>query len=85
MNHSKVKVSAQEAKSQYTRELQTQRINEIVQKMTSSCFTKCVKKPGTKLDRGEQTCLARCVDRYLDSMVITRDTMGQRGAREGKV
>lgn len=41
--------------------------------LTDICWKKCVSgsaKSGT-LDRGEQTCLANCVDRFLDVNFLT--------------
>eukprot|EP01137_Pigoraptor_chileana_P034134 Opistho-2@26219 len=40
---------------------------ELLQRMTEKCFTKCIYKPGTQLDGGEKTCLAKCMDRYTDA------------------
>lgn len=41
--------------------------------LTDACWKKCV--PGTvkggALDKGEQTCFANCVDRFLDVNILT--------------
>lgn len=36
---------------------------ELLTKMTEKCFKKCVNRPGTELDSGEQKCIAMCMDR----------------------
>ncbi|KAI3654475.1 hypothetical protein MP228_000529 [Amoeboaphelidium protococcarum] len=43
---------------------------ELLNTMNDKCFKKCVTKPGTKLDSSEQTCLAKCMDRYMDAWNI---------------
>ena len=40
---------------------------ELLQRITKSCFKKCVNKPGAQLDSYEQKCVAMCMDRYMDS------------------
>ena len=37
------------------------------QTVREKCFAKCIPKPGTSLSSGEQTCIARCTDRYVDA------------------
>lgn len=38
---------------------------ELLTKMTEKCFKKCVTRPGTELDGGEQKCIAMCMDRLV--------------------
>lgn len=46
--------------------LQIHEFNEI-------CWDKCIGKPGSKLDSATETCLANCVDRFIDtSLLITQ-------------
>jgi hypothetical protein len=45
-------------------------MQEIYNQITSKCFQKCIGKPGDRLDKEEQKCLAKCVDRYLDSREV---------------
>jgi len=40
---------------------------EFFTTVREKCFEKCVPKPGTSLSSGEQTCIARCTDRYVDA------------------
>jgi hypothetical protein len=45
-------------------------MQEIYNQITAKCFQKCIGKPGDRLDKEEQKCLAKCVDRYLDSREV---------------
>lgn len=38
---------------------------ELLTKMTEKCFKKCVNRPGSELDSGEQKCIAMCMDRLV--------------------
>ncbi|KIJ68232.1 hypothetical protein HYDPIDRAFT_56874, partial [Hydnomerulius pinastri MD-312] len=47
------------------------RINNQVQTLTSMCWDKCITStPGSRFARGEESCLANCVDRFLDSSLF---------------
>lgn len=35
--------------------------------MGKQCFRRCVPKAGTKLDKNERICLAKCSDRFMES------------------
>ncbi|KAJ4420999.1 Mitochondrial import inner membrane translocase subunit tim8 [Gnomoniopsis sp. IMI 355080] len=58
----------QELQQFITNEQQKARIQQRTHDLTQTCWNKCV--PGTiknnTLDNGEQTCLANCVDRFMD-------------------
>ncbi len=45
-------------------------MQEIYNQITAKCFQKCIGKPGDRLDKEEQKCLAKCIDRYLDSREV---------------
>lgn len=49
-------------------------INSIVkQKINEKCYLKCVPKPGPRLESGEQACLSKCMDRYMEAWnVVSR-------------
>ncbi|GLB40595.1 putative tim10/DDP family zinc finger [Lyophyllum shimeji] len=55
---------------------------ELMNKANERCFAKCVTKPGDTLSNAEQTCLSRCLDRYLEAFNIVSRTYTQRLARE---
>lgn len=54
----------------------------LLQKVTDKCFKKCVGKPGTDLDSGEQKCLAMCMDRYMDTINVVSRAYTSRLQRE---
>ncbi|KAF4571386.1 protein translocase subunit [Pleurotus pulmonarius] len=43
---------------------------ELINKTNEKCYLKCVPKPGTSLSSSEQTCLSRCLDRYMEAFNI---------------
>jgi len=61
-------------------EMLRQVFQELVQTISEKCFLKCITKPGSSLTSGEQTCLAKCMDRYLDAMGIVSKTLIERSS-----
>ncbi|KAI9206516.1 Tim10/DDP family zinc finger-domain-containing protein [Polychytrium aggregatum] len=63
-----------ERKQQIIDEIQSQlaiqNFSALLAKLNNKCFTKCVAKPGSKLDSSEQTCIAKCSDRYQEAWNI---------------
>lgn len=54
-------------------------IQELLQKMTRRCFSKCVGVPGRELRSEERDCLGNCMDRFLDSVqVVSRQYFRRR-------
>ncbi|CAN8253455.1 unnamed protein product [Cochlearia groenlandica] len=49
-------------------------VNEMVAKLTSACWDKCITdKPGSKFSSSETSCLSHCAQRYMDmSMLIMK-------------
>uniref|UniRef100_A0A3B4XKX9 Mitochondrial import inner membrane translocase subunit n=1 Tax=Seriola lalandi dorsalis TaxID=1841481 RepID=A0A3B4XKX9_SERLL len=47
-------------------------IQAAINKLTETCFDKCVTKPGAKLDSSEASCISNCAGRYLDSSLRVR-------------
>ncbi|AED95995.1 Mitochondrial import inner membrane translocase subunit TIM8 [Arabidopsis thaliana] len=49
-------------------------VNEMVSKMTSVCWDKCITSaPGSKFSSSESSCLTHCAQRYMDmSMIIMK-------------
>uniref|UniRef100_A0A3B4XAK1 Mitochondrial import inner membrane translocase subunit n=1 Tax=Seriola lalandi dorsalis TaxID=1841481 RepID=A0A3B4XAK1_SERLL len=68
------------AKMQVQGQMAAQYIQEVMQVITSKCFTKCVTRPGPKLDDSEKICTAKCMDRYLDAMAIVSQTWVLQGS-----
>ncbi|KAK3357471.1 Tim10/DDP family zinc finger-domain-containing protein [Lasiosphaeria hispida] len=54
-------------------ETQRAKIQTQTHSMTEICWTKCIpaSSKGNKLDSSEQSCLANCVDRFLDLNLAT--------------
>lgn len=50
--------------------------------MQEKCFEKCITKPGTKLDGSDQSCLVKCMDRYMDAWNMVSKTYHSRVQRE---
>ncbi len=44
-------------------EVQQQMLQDLVSKMSETCFKKCTGRSGVTLDSREQNCMALCVDR----------------------
>ncbi|KAL6177671.1 hypothetical protein ACLB2K_049196 [Fragaria x ananassa] len=57
-----------------SQEQQRAMINEMVGKLTSACWDKCITgTPGSKFSSSETACLSNCARRYLDmSMLIMK-------------
>ncbi|KAF8841268.1 hypothetical protein BDN67DRAFT_950144 [Paxillus ammoniavirescens] len=55
---------------------------ELMNKTNEKCFAKCVLKPGTSLSSSEETCLARCMDRYMEAFNIVSRSYTQRISKE---
>jgi import inner membrane translocase subunit TIM8 len=52
-------------------------INEIVSKLTSECWDKCITGiPGSKFSSGETTCLTNCAGRFLEMTEIIARKFG---------
>lgn len=59
--------------------MQQQALAEMSQNITQKCFEKCVSRPGSQLDTKQQSCLAMCMDRYIDTMQAVSHRVMQRG------
>eukprot|EP01135_Chromosphaera_perkinsii_P012183 Nk52_evm2s2612 gene=Nk52_evmTU2s2612 len=51
---------------------------QLLSTMTDKCFKKCVYKPGTSLDSSEKTCIAKCMDRYMEAWTLVQRSYAQR-------
>ncbi|TMW88879.1 mitochondrial import inner membrane translocase subunit TIM8 [Solanum lycopersicum] len=49
-------------------------INEMVGKLTSACWDKCITStPGSKFSSSESNCLSNCAQRYMEmSLMIVK-------------
>lgn len=41
-----------------------------LQTVRGKCFEKCITKPGSSLSGSEQSCISRCVERYIEATGI---------------
>jgi len=55
---------------------------ELMNKTNEKCFAKCVTKPSTSLSGSEETCLARCLDRYMEAFNIVSKSYIARISKE---
>ncbi|KDQ53114.1 hypothetical protein JAAARDRAFT_39488 [Jaapia argillacea MUCL 33604] len=55
---------------------------ELINKTNEKCFLKCVTKPSTSLSGSEETCLSRCLERYLEAFDLISRTYVSRIQRE---
>lgn len=51
------------------------------EQVTSKCFATCVPSPGRALTTREETCLDRCLDRFVDAMNLVTQALADRSAR----
>lgn len=47
-------------------------MQELITTVSHKCFDKCVTSPGVTLSNKEQTCLAMCYDRYVQSIEVVK-------------
>lgn len=53
-------------------EKQKAQVNAQIHEFNDICWSKCIGKPGSKLDGASEKCLSNCVDRFIDtSLLIT--------------
>ncbi|KAJ8752571.1 hypothetical protein K2173_005460 [Erythroxylum novogranatense] len=46
-------------------------VNEMVAKLTSACWDKCITgTPGSKFSSSESSCLSHCAQRYMDMSLM---------------
>ncbi|KAI4343573.1 hypothetical protein L6164_010907 [Bauhinia variegata] len=46
-------------------------VNEMVAKLTSACWDKCITStPGSKFSSSETSCLTNCAQRYMDLSIL---------------
>ncbi|KIK63211.1 hypothetical protein GYMLUDRAFT_223164 [Collybiopsis luxurians FD-317 M1] len=63
-------------------ELAQANAQQLMNNMNERCFKACVTRPGDSLSSSEQTCLTRCLDRFMETFNIVSKTYVARIARE---
>ncbi|KAH7867006.1 hypothetical protein Vadar_027747 [Vaccinium darrowii] len=63
--------SSAELQHYINKEKEKAMVNEMVAKLTSVCWDKCITStPGSKFSSSESACLSNCAQRYLDMSLI---------------
>lgn len=55
-------------------------VQQIIAKLTDTCWDKCMSKPGAKLSSWETDCISNCAERFLDTSLLIVQRM-QKQAR----
>ncbi|KAJ8772403.1 hypothetical protein K2173_027580 [Erythroxylum novogranatense] len=64
-------LSSDELQRFLTQEKEKAVVNEMVAKLTSACWDKCITgTPGSKFSSSESSCLSNCAQRYMDLSLI---------------
>ena len=71
-------ISDNEIMSRVRLQIQEQQMEQLVENLTAKCFEKCVKKPGSSLTSGEQNCIAKAMDRYMEVMNLIFFTVAKK-------
>lgn len=45
-------------------------VQQIIAKLTDTCWDKCMGKPGSKLSSWETDCISNCAERFLDTSML---------------
>lgn len=61
-------------------ENQKQRFQAIIHTLTDQCWDLCSPSISSRLDGKSETCLANCVERFIDSSNFIINKLGQEGA-----
>lgn len=61
-------------------ENQKQRFQTVVHTLTEQCWDLCSPSISSRLDGKSETCLANCVERFIDSSNYIINKLGQEGA-----
>lgn len=53
--------------------------------MNDICWETCVGTPGSKLDTRTETCIANCVDRFIDTSLFITNRFAQLLSKSGGI
>ncbi|KAJ8520932.1 hypothetical protein ONZ45_g2316 [Pleurotus djamor] len=60
------------------------RLHSTIFSLTSTCWDKCITgTPSTRFSRGEESCLANCVERFLDTSLFLVQQIESQRAQAG--
>ncbi|KAG7669247.1 hypothetical protein Ndes2526B_g05541 [Nannochloris sp. 'desiccata'] len=60
---------------QIQQEMNVAFVQEFYQTVRDKCFKMCITKPSSSLTSSDQQCLAKCADRYGDSLKIVQNAV----------
>ncbi|XP_075508696.1 LOW QUALITY PROTEIN: mitochondrial import inner membrane translocase subunit TIM13-like [Primulina tabacum] len=64
------KFSPEDLMDQLKTQLAQAYAEEFLETVRGKCFDKCITKPGSSLSGGEDSCISRCVERYIEATGI---------------
>ncbi|XP_071519659.1 mitochondrial import inner membrane translocase subunit Tim8 [Panulirus ornatus] len=64
-------------------EQQKAQMQSMIHKMNDICWETCVGTPGNKLDSRTETCIANCVDRFIDTSLFITNRFAQLLSKSG--
>ena len=57
---------------------QKHRLQSQIHKFTDICWEKCVDKTGSKMDGKTESCIANCVERFLDTNLFIAKRLAEK-------
>ncbi|KAJ3307649.1 hypothetical protein HDU76_004468 [Blyttiomyces sp. JEL0837] len=75
-------VSLDTIKEQIRSDLALANYQDLLQRINSKCFMKCITKPGASLTSGEETCIAKCSGMYIETWNLVSSAYLKRVQRE---
>lgn len=63
-------------------ENQKAQVQQIISKLTDTCWDKCMGKPGAKLSNWERDCIGNCAERFLDASIFIVQRMQGEARRQ---
>ncbi|XP_057423246.1 mitochondrial import inner membrane translocase subunit TIM8 [Lotus japonicus] len=64
-------INSPEMQRFYSEEQERAMVNEMVAKLTSECWDKCITgTPGNKFSSSESSCLSNCAQRYTEMTML---------------
>ncbi|KAF8424538.1 Tim10/DDP family zinc finger-domain-containing protein [Tirmania nivea] len=55
----------------------------LLEAINNNCFDRCVPKPGSSLSSAEESCLTKCMDKYMAAWNIVSRQYLARAQKEG--
>ena len=68
----------QQVFAQVKAQADAQVLQQLAETMIKKCFKTCVYTPGKELSKREQQCVAKCMDRFQDTMGVVNKSLSER-------